>query len=89
MAELPESIITYIFYLARNFLSHRNEPHMGDIKLIKDITQYGVKRALLHISEIKRLRGAYSSYLEGYPMSMGHYIWGDTYHLTIPTNYNN
>lgn len=86
MAELPESIITYIFYLARNFLSHRNEPHIEDIKLLEDIIQYGVKRSLLHIKEIKRLRGAYNSYLEGYPMSMGHYIWGDTYHLTIPTN---
>ena len=71
MAELPESIITYIFYLARNFLSHRNEPHMDDIKLIKDISQYGVKRALLHISEIKRLRGAYSSYTTRQWQSIG------------------
>ena len=87
MSILPIELIRYIFYLGRDFLSHKKDPYTEDIKLMKNITQYGVKRALIHLKEFKSIarhyRGyGYWDYLEGYPNTMGGYIWGDTYHLT-------
>jgi hypothetical protein len=35
---------------------------------LKNITQYGVTRALIHVKEMEALEKAYGNYLEGWPL---------------------
>tara|TARA_B100001248_G_scaffold259257_1_gene244951 strand:+ start:2117 stop:2365 length:249 start_codon:yes stop_codon:yes gene_type:complete len=80
---LPEEIITLIIHFARGISSHKGSKHIKDINTIGKVMEHGVKRALVHLKEIKALKKAYDTYDPFLAGSGGRVFWGDTYHLNI------
>lgn len=80
---LPEEIITLIIHFARGISSHKGSEHIKDINTIGKVMEHGVKRALIHLKEIKALKNAYETYDPFLAGSGGRVFWGDTYHLNI------
>ena len=78
--ELPDEIIELIMHFMGAYTHNKEErPYIDDIKLIKDITEYGVKRSILHIKEMRALQKAYN--VRTFWNSGGGLFWGDTFHL--------
>ena len=78
--ELPDEIIELIMHFMGAYTHNKEErPYIDDIKLIKDITEYGVKRSILHIKEMRALQKAYS--VRPFWSSGGGIFWGDTFPL--------
>lgn len=78
---LPEEIITLIIHFARGISSHKGSKHIKDIKLMRNVTQYGVKRALVHLKAFKKLETRpFNPFLAG---NSGIVFWGDTYQFNI------
>ena len=79
--ELPDEIIELIMHFMGAYTHNKEErPYIDDIKLIKDITEYGVKRSILHIKEMRALQKAYNV-RKPFWSSGGGIFWGDTFHL--------
>ncbi len=78
---LPDEIVTLIMHFARVISSHWEDDYIQDIKLMRNVTQYGVKRALVHLKVFKKLEThPFNPFLAG---SGGRVFWGETYHLNI------
>mgnify|MGYP006883067519 CR=1 FL=1 len=59
--ELPDEIIELIMHFMGAYTHNKEErPYIDDIKLIKDITEYGVKRSILHIKEMRAQQKSYN-----------------------------
>ena len=68
MLDIPFEIVDYIMkYKGAYYLNNNDRPYIKSIKQLKDITQYGVKRTIIHHKELNALEKAYDNYLEGYP----------------------
>jgi len=79
--DLPDEIIEIIMHFMGAYSHNKEErPYIDDIKLIKDITEYGVQRSLLHIKEIHALQKAYNN-TNPFWISGGGIFWHDTFHL--------
>ena len=78
---LPDEIVTLIMHFARVISSHWEDDYIQDIKLMRNVTQYGVKRALVHLKAFKKLETRpFNPFLAG---NSGIVFWGDTYQFNI------
>jgi len=69
MKNIPFELVDYImkFYGAYNY-NINERPYIKSMYYLKNITQYGVARALIHVKEMEVLEKAYGNYLEGWPL---------------------
>lgn len=69
MKDIPFELIDYIMkYKGAYHLNNIHRPYIKTLKKFKNITQYGVKRVIIHHKEINALEKAYDNYLDDYPI---------------------
>ena len=69
IADIPFELVDYIMKFAGAYNYNINKrPYIRSMYYLKNITQYGVTRALIHLKEMEVLGKAYGNFLEGWPL---------------------
>jgi hypothetical protein len=72
---LPNELVEIIMhYIGAYHLNKKERPYIKDIKLIGKVSEYGVKRSLIHLKELRVLINMHKQYSGWLPPMLKDYL---------------